>query len=193
MAKLKAHQDYVVGYRERRNLFICSGILFNHESPRRGEHFVTRKITLSLAKIQAGMQERFSLGNMDAKRDWGYAGDYVEAMWQILQQDKPEDFVIATGIQHSVRDFVMSAADTLSMRLSFEGEGVNEIVRDEKGIVRVAVDPKYYRPSEVHSLLGDASKAKRLLHWEPKTAFPELVRMMAKADHDAIAKGLIVS
>jgi GDPmannose 4,6-dehydratase len=192
-AKAKAHEDYVKGYRHRHNLFICSGILFNHESPRRGEHFVTRKITLSLAKIQARLQEKVLLGNLDAKRDWGYAGDYVEAMWRMLQQETPEDFVIATGTQHSVREFIQAAAEALGMKLSFEGTGADEIARDENGIVRVAVDPKYYRPNEVHSLLGDASKAKRVLGWEPKVSFEELVRMMAEADRDAITKGLIVS
>ena len=192
-AKKKAHEDYVKGYRDQHGLFICSGILFNHESPRRGEHFVTRKITLSLAKIREGQQEILSLGNLDAKRDWGFAGDYVVAMWKMLQQDAPEDFVIATGEQHSVRDFVEAAGTALGMTFSWEGTGVEEIGRDQNGVVRITVNPKYYRPREVHSLLGDPSKAKRLLDWKPETSFEELVRLMAEADLASIKHGLLVT
>lgn len=193
MAKYKAHEDYVKGYRERHDLFICSGILFNHESPRRGEHFVTRKITISLAKIRAGQQEKLLLGNLNAKRDWGYAPDYVYAMWLMLQQDRPRDFVIATGEQRSVREFLTLAAEAVGMPLIFEGSGEKEVGRDASGIIRVAVDPRYYRPSEVHSLLGDAGKATRILKWKPKVSFAELVRVMAEADLKAVREGLKVS
>ncbi len=189
MAKLKAHDDYVKGYREKHGLYICSGILFNHESPRRGEHFVTRKITISLSKIKHGLQETVSLGNLDAKRDWGFAGDYVEAMWMMLQQEHPEDFVIASGRQHSVRDFVNAAATALGLSLSWEGRGLEEVAKDDKGIVRVNVNPAYYRPNEVHSLLGDPAKAKRILKWNPKVSFEQLVAIMAEADDKLFSHG----
>ena len=192
-AKKKAHEDYVRGYRDRHGLYICSGILFNHESPHRGEHFVTRKITLSLAKIKEGQQEKLVLGNMDAKRDWGYAGDYVDAMWRMLQQETPQDFVIATGEQHTVRDFIEAAAEALGMSFTWEGTGVDEIGRDQNGVTRIVVDPKYYRPREVHSLLGDPSRAMEVLGWEPRTTFVELVKLMAEADLKSIRHGLIVS
>lgn len=181
-AKRKAHEDFIEGYREKHGLFACSGILFNHESPRRGEHFVTRKITLSLAKIKLGLQESFELGNLDAKRDWGFAGDYVDAMWRMLQQEKPEDFVIATGIAHSVREFVSAAAEALGMKITFEGAGLDEIGKDEKDRIILKINPKFYRPIEVDALRGDASKAKRILGWSPKTTFEELARMMAESD-----------
>lgn len=193
IAKHRAHEDYVKGYRERHGLFICSGILFNHESPRRGEAFVTRKITISLAKIREGQQEKLLLGNLNAKRDWGYAPDYVHAMWLMLQQDRPLDFVIATGEQRSVREFLTFAADAIGMPLTFDGSGQEEVGRDALGVIRVAVDPQYYRPSEVHSLLGDSSKAKEILKWEPKVSFAELVRLMAEADLKAVQEGLNVS
>lgn len=191
--KLKAHEEFVKNYRNNHNLYICSGILFNHESPHRGEHFVTRKITISLAKIKEGLQESVSLGNLDAKRDWGYAGDYVEAMWLMLQRDTPEDFVIATGIQHSVREFVVATGNALGMRFTWEGTGVDEVGRDQNGVVRVKVNPALYRPQEVHSLMGNAEKARRKLNWQPKTSFAELVTMMAESDLASIKAGLLVS
>ena len=189
-AKTSAHRDYVQGYRDRHGLFICSGILFNHESPRRGEHFVTRKITISLAAIKLGQQEELSLGNLNATRDWGFAGDYVEAMWQMLQRDTPEDFVIATGESHSVREFVDAATKELQMPLTWEGEGVDEVGRDEHGVIRVRVNPIFYRPNEVHNLKGDPRKAIEELGWKPKTTFEELVRMMTQADLDALKRTL---
>jgi len=181
-AKLKAHEDFVVGYREKHGLFICSGFLFNHESPRRGEHFVTRKITLSLAKIKLGLQEYMELGNLEAKRDWGFAGNYVEAMWLMLQQDKPEDIVIATGESHTVRDFVNAAAKALDMKITWEGSGLEEVGKDENGKIVVKINKNFYRPAEVDYLLGDATKAKEKLGWEPKVTFYGLVEMMAKSD-----------
>lgn len=182
-AKLRAHEDYVVGYREKHGLYICSGFLFNHESPRRGEHFVTRKITKSMAGIKLGLQESFELGNLDAKRDWGFAGDYVELMWRMLQQKGvPKDYVISTGEAHTVREFVQATADALGMKITFSGKGVKEIAKDENGKIILRVNKKYYRPSEVHSLLGDSRKARRELGWKPKVTFSELVRMMAVAD-----------
>jgi GDPmannose 4,6-dehydratase len=187
-AKLKAHEDFVVGYREKHGFFLCSGFLFNHESPRRGEHFVTRKITKSLAKIKLGLQDSFELGNLDAKRDWGFAGDYVEAMWRILQQEGPEDFVIATGEAHSVRDFVEAAASTLDMRLTWEGNGLDEVAKDENGKVILRVNEKFYRPAEVNYLLGDSTKAREKLGWQPKVDFNGLVKMMAEADLAALNK-----
>ncbi len=189
VAKHKAHDDYVLGYRKKHGLYICSGILFNHESPRRGAHFVTRKITLSLAKMRAGLQEKIELGNLNAKRDWGYAGDYVKAMWLMLQQKKPDDFVIATGVHHTVREFVEAAARATGMKISWEGKGVHEVGRDQHGIVRIVVNPKYYRPREVHSLLGDASRARRILKWQPEVSFDDLVRMMVEADLRAVTRG----
>jgi GDPmannose 4,6-dehydratase len=193
LAKKKAHEDYVKGYREKYGAYIVSGILFNHESPRRGEHFVTRKITLSLAKIKAGQQEVLTLGNLDAKRDWGHALDYVEAMWLMLQQPSPRDYVIATGVQHSVREFVDAAAKTIGLPLRFSGKGKKEVGKDVKGKVRVAVNPAYYRPNEVHSLKGDPRRAKKDLKWQPRYAFKDLVRIMALADLQAVEEGLKVS
>ena len=189
-AKLKAHEDFVKGYREKHGLFICSGFLFNHESPRRGEHFVTRKITISLAKIKLGLQESFDLGNLDAKRDWGFAGDYVEAMWLMLQQKKPQDFVIATGVAHTVREFVVASAKTLGMKITFSGKGQEEVGKDEKGKVILRVNPNFYRPKEVDALRGDASKAEKLLGWKPKTSFEELAALMARADYEKFSKGV---
>lgn len=182
-AKLKAHEDYVVGYRERRGLFVCSGILFNHESPRRGEHFVTRKVTLSMARIVLGLQDCLEIGNLDAKRDWGFAGDYVEIMWRMLQQEVPEDFVIGTGEAHSVRDFIEAAARALDMEISWEGSGIEEVGKDRDGVVRVRVNEKFYRPREVNHLLANIDKAREKLGWTPKTTFSALVEMMAKADY----------
>ncbi len=189
-AKLKAHQDFVVGYREKHGMYIASGFLFNHESPRRGEHFVTRKTTLSLAKIQSGLQASFELGNLDAKRDWGFAGDYVEAMWLMLQQDTPEDFVVATGVTHTVREFVQAAAAALGMKITFEGTGVDEVGKDGTGRVILRVNPKFYRPKEVDALQGDASKAKKMLGWSPRTSFEDLATMMAKSDLKLFSKGV---
>ncbi|HWN10312.1 MAG TPA: GDP-mannose 4,6-dehydratase [Pyrinomonadaceae bacterium] len=169
VAKVFAHWA-TVNYRESYNLFACSGILFNHESPRRGETFVTRKITRAVAHIKAGLQEKLYLGNLSAKRDWGYAREYVEAMWLMLQQDRPDDYVIATGATHSVEDFL--------------GEAFSHVGLDWRNYVEL--DPKYLRPSEVDLLVGDASKAKRELNWEPKTDFKELVRLMVDADSSMI-------
>jgi len=181
-AKLKAHEDFVRGYRGRDGLFICSGILFNHESPRRGEHFVTRKITISLAKIKLGMQDCLELGNLDAKRDWGFAGDYVKVMWLMLQQDTPEDYVISTGESRPVREFVESAAEALSMPIVWEGKGLQEVGKDKNGKIIITVNKNFYRPSEVDYLRGNSAKAKKLLSWQPETSFDELVKMMVDSD-----------
>ncbi|MEQ9257837.1 MAG: GDP-mannose 4,6-dehydratase [Roseovarius sp.] len=181
VAKLYAYW-ITVNYREAYGLYACNGILFNHESPLRGETFVTRKITRALARIKLGLQEDLRLGNMSALRDWGHARDYVKMMWLMLQQDAPEDFVIATGQQYSVREFVARAAEALEMKVSFEGEGVNEVGRDETGRIIVRVDPQYFRPAEVETLLGDASKAHQKLGWQPETPFEELVREMVESD-----------
>ena len=172
----------VVNYREAYGLYACNGILFNHESPVRGETFVTRKITRGLARIKLGLQECLYLGNLDARRDWGHARDYVEMQWLMLQQEKPEDFVIATGIQYSVRDFVAVAAAELGMNLRWEGKGVQERGLSADGRAIVAVDPRYFRPTEVDSLLGDATKARTRLGWRPRTTFHELVREMVRED-----------
>jgi len=181
VAKLYAYW-ITVNYREAYGLYACNGILFNHESPLRGETFVTRKITRGLARIKAGLEDRLLLGNLDALRDWGHARDYVEMMWLMLQQDKPEDFVIATGQQYSVRDFVNAAARELGMQLTWQGEGVEEKAVDETGRTVVAVDERYFRPAEVETLLGDASKARETLGWQPRVSFDELVREMVEAD-----------
>lgn len=172
-----------VNYREAYGLYACNGILFNHESPLRGETFVTRKITRGLARIKVGLQDTLYLGNMDALRDWGHAKDYVEMQWLMLQQDHAEDFVIATGKQYSVREFVQLSAQTLEMALRWEGQGVNEKAYDAKtGKCVVAVDTRYFRPTEVETLLGDPSKAKLRLGWEPATSFEALVKEMVLAD-----------
>jgi len=176
-------------YREAYKIFACNGILFNHESPRRGENFVTRKITLSLAMIKLGIQKRFSLGNMDARRDWGFAGDYVEAMWKMLQYDIPDDYVIATNESHSIHEFVEEAAKCLDIELYWEGIGIEEKGIDaQTGEIILDVDPQYFRPSEVELLQGDYSKAKRILDWEPKIRFQQLVKMMATADLEHVKK-----
>lgn len=189
-AKLKAHQDFVVNYRDQHGLFICSGILFNHESPRRGLQFVTRKITRSLARIKHGLQEKLELGNLEAKRDWGFAGDYVRAMHLMLQQEKPEDFLIAMGTSHSVRNFVETAAQELEMPISWSGTGLEETGRDPRGKVIVTVNKEFYRPNEVHHLKGDAAKAHAKLGWKPEVSFDELLRMMVRADLESVEKGL---
>jgi GDPmannose 4,6-dehydratase len=172
----------VVNYREAYGIYACNGILFNHESPIRGETFVTRKITRALARIKLGLQDCLYLGNLDAKRDWGHAKDYVEMQWLMLQQEKPEDFVIATGIQYSVRDFVNAAAQELGMQIRWEGKGVGEKGCDASGKCVVAVDPAYFRPTEVETLLGDPSKAKAKLGWTPRTRFVDLVAEMVRED-----------
>ncbi len=172
----------VVNYREAYGIYACNGILFNHESPVRGETFVTRKITRALARIKLGLQERLFLGNLDARRDWGHAKDYVEAQWLMLQQDTPEDYVIASGQQYSVRDFVNAAAAELGIQIRWEGSGVDEKGYDDLGRCIVEVDPRYFRPTEVESLLGDPGKAKRMLGWEPKIGFADLVAEMVRED-----------
>ncbi len=182
IAKLYAYW-ITVNYRESYGIYACNGILFNHESPIRGETFVTRKITRALARIKLGMQERLYLGNLDSLRDWGHARDYVEAMWLMLQQDQPEDFVIATGEQHSVREFVTLSAKEMGIDVRWEAQGVEEKGYDAAtGACIVAVDPRYFRPAEVETLLGDASKARAKLGWQPTTTFMELVREMAVED-----------
>jgi GDPmannose 4,6-dehydratase len=189
-----------INYREGYNLFACNGILFNHESPRRGETFVTRKITRAVAAILAGKQEKLFLGNLDAKRDWGFAPEYVECQWRMLQQDKPEDFVIGTGESHTVREFVELAFSYAGVEIEWKGSGTGEkgIVRSLSGTTSknckigaalIEIDPRYFRPTEVDFLLADASKAKKLLGWEPQVVFKELVRIMVDADMELV--GLI--
>ena len=181
VAKLYAYW-ITVNYREAYGMYACNGILFNHESPVRGENFVTRKITRALARIKLGLQDRLYLGNLDAKRDWGHAKDYVEMQWLMLQQEQAEDFVIATGVQYSVRDFVNAAAEELGIKVRWGGQGVYEKGYDAAGKCIVAVDPRYFRPTEVETLLGDATKAKEKLGWQPKTTFEELVKEMVRED-----------
>lgn len=182
VAKLYAHW-ITINYREAYGIFACNGILFNHESPVRGETFVTRKVTRALARIKLGMQDCLYLGNLDAKRDWGHAKDYIEMQWLMLQQNAPEDFVIATGEQYSVRDFVNVAANELGFMLRWEGVGANEQGFDAKtGVCLVKVDARYYRPTEVETLLGDATKAREKLGWKPKISFNALVKEMVKED-----------
>jgi GDPmannose 4,6-dehydratase len=180
VAKLYAYW-ITINYREAYGIYACNGILFNHESPIRGETFVTRKITRALARISLGLQECLYLGNMDAKRDWGHAKDYVQMQWLMLQQDQPEDFVIATGVQYSVREFVNAAAAELGMTLQWQGTGVDEVALWE-GRTIVQVDPRYFRPTEVETLLGDARKAREKLGWTPKITFDELVAEMVRED-----------
>jgi GDPmannose 4,6-dehydratase len=181
VAKLYAYW-ITVNYREAYGMYACNGILFNHESPVRGETFVTRKITRALARIKLGLQDMLYLGNLSALRDWGHARDYVEMQWRMLQQEQAEDFVIATGVQHSVREFVTLAAEILGIRLSWVGQGVEERAVDESGSTVVSVDPRYFRPSEVETLLGDPSYAHERLGWKPKVSFEELVKEMVDAD-----------
>ncbi len=176
----------IVNYREAYDLFACNGILFNHESPRRGPTFVTRKITRAAARIKYGIQEKLVLGNLEAKRDWGYAPEYVEGMWLMLQQEEPDDFVMATGAAHTVREFVDLAFKELDMELEWKGEGVNEKGIDSKSNVRVEIDKRYFRPTEVDFLIGDASKAERELSWKAVTKFENLVAIMAKADWEKV-------
>ena len=190
VAKLYAHW-ITVNYREAYGMYACNGILFNHESPVRGETFVTRKITRALARIKLELQDCLYLGNLDAKRDWGHARDYVEMQWLMLQQDHPEDFVIATGVQHSVRDFVDAAAGELGMKLRWQGDGVDEVgVLDDQPVVRV--DPRYFRPTEVETLLGDSTRARDKLGWAPRVSFAELVAEMVREDLKSAERDEIV-
>lgn len=187
-SKVFAHH-ITANYRKAYGLHASCGILFNHESPRRGENFVTRKITLSLARIKLGLQDKLKLGNLDAERDWGYAKDYVEVMWLMLQQDEPGDYVIGTGEKHSVREFLEEAAKNLGLSIeSNEEKGINEKYVDENGKIIVEIDPVYFRPSEVDVLIADSSKARRVLGWEPKTDFKKLVEIMVKHDLDIVKK-----
>ncbi len=181
VAKLYAHW-ITVNYREAYGLFACNGILFNHESPVRGETFVSRKITRALTRISLGLEDCLYLGNLEARRDWGHAREYVEAQWLMLQQEKPEDFVIATGDQHSVREFVVATAKELGLQVSWKGRGRDERGYDQKGRCIVAVDPDYFRPTDVESLVGDASRARQKLGWKPQVRFPELVAEMVRED-----------
>ncbi len=179
----------IINYREAYNIFACNGILFNHESPRRGETFVTRKITLGAARIKQGLQEKLFLGNLDSKRDWGYAPEYVEGMWKMLQQDKPDDFVLATGEQHSVREFIELTFRELNIEIKWEGDGVNEKgINKKTNQVIIEINPKYFRPTEVETLLGDPQKAKNILKWQPKTKFDDLVKIMASSDLEKVKR-----
>jgi len=182
VAKLYAHW-ITINYREAYGIYACNGILFNHESPTRGETFVTRKITRALSRIKLGIQDNLFLGNMNAKRDWGHAKDYVEMQWLMLQQDKPEDYVISTGVQYSVRDFVDLAAKELDIEIKWNGSGVDETGTDmATGKIIIRVDPRYFRPTEVETLLGDSTKAREKLGWIPKISFKELVKEMVACD-----------
>ena len=183
-----------VNYREAYGLFACNGILFNHESPMRGETFVSRKITRAMARIKVGLQETLHLGNLDSRRDWGHARDYVRAQWLMLQQEVPEDFVIATGKQFSVRDFVVAAGSLLDMKIEWQGEGVDEVGIDTAtGRTVVRVDPRYFRPTEVETLLGDATKASERLGWRAEVTFPELVEEMVKSDMEVAKRDALVA
>ena len=174
----------IVNYREAYNFFACNGILFNHESPLRGETFVTRKITIGLSRIKLGLQKELILGNLNAKRDWGHAEDYVEAMWKMMQLKRPDDFVIATGKQYSVRDFVNISAKNLGIKIKWVGKGINEKGIDKKtGKIIVKVGKRYFRPTEVDTLLGDARKAKKILKWKPKITFNQMVKEMVESDY----------
>lgn len=190
-AKLYAHW-ITVNYREAYGMFACNGILFNHESPTRGETFVTRKVTRALARIKLGMQRRLYLGNLEARRDWGHARDYIEAQWLMLQQKSPDDYVIATGKQHSVREFVAAAASAIGLPLKWRGSGVAAKAYGPKGECIVEVDPRYFRPAEVDTLLGDASKARKKLGWRPRVSFGELVKEMARADLKAAQREALI-
>lgn len=178
-------------YRESYDLFACNGILFNHESPRRGETFVTRKITRGLARIKLGLDETLYMGNLDAKRDWGYAKDYIEGMWMMLQQEKPDDYVLATNETHTVREFIEVASKRLGFQLEWQGEDVEEVGIDKKsGKIIIKIDPVYFRPAEVDLLIGDPAKAKKIMGWEPKVKFKELVEIMVDADLKEESKGV---
>ena len=186
ISKVFAHYT-TKNYRDSYNIFACSGILFNHESPLRGEEFVTRKITLALAKIKAGKMSCLYLGNLNAKRDWGYAGDYVEAMWLMMQKKKADDYVIATNKSYSIKDFINEAVKYYNLKIIWKGKGINQQainVETNKAIIKV--DPKFFRPSEVHNLKGRADKAKKILKWKPKVNFKKLVEIMSKADIERV-------
>lgn len=186
VAKLYAHWA-TINYREAYNLHASNGILFNHESPRRGPSFVTRKVTLSAAKIKAGQQDKLFVGNLDAKRDWGYAPDYVNAMWLMLQQPEPDDYVVATGETHSVREFIEKTFSLVGIPIVWEGTGQHEMGRDKNtGKTLIEIDPAYYRPTEVDYLLGDPTKAMKMLQWKPTVSFDQLIEIMVKADCDAL-------
>jgi GDPmannose 4,6-dehydratase len=192
VAKLYAYW-IIRNYREAYDMYACNGILFNHESPRRGQTFVTRKVTMGLAKIKMGQQDKIYLGNLEAKRDWGYAKEFVEAMWLMLQQDKPRDYVIATGETHSVRELVEETCKALEIEIEWKGEGINEVGIDKKtGKTIVEIDPEYFRPTEVDLLIGDGSKAQKELGWKPKTKFKDLVKLMAESDLEIVKRGKIV-
>jgi GDPmannose 4,6-dehydratase len=183
-----------VNYREAYGLYACNGILFNHESPMRGETFVSRKITRALTRIKVGLQETLHLGNLDSRRDWGHARDYVRAQWLMLQQEEPEDFVIATGKQYSVRDFVVAAGSLLDMKIQWQGDGVDEVGIDTvTGHRIVRVDPRYFRPTEVETLLGDATKAREKLGWSAEVSFSELVAEMVESDLDLAERDSLVA
>ena len=193
VAKVYAHW-ITINYREAYGLFACNGILFNHESPMRGETFVSRKITRALTRIRVGLQDALHLGNLESRRDWGHARDYVRAQWLILQQDEPEDFVIATGKQFSVRDFVVEAGSLLDMKIKWQGEGVDEVGIDTvTGRQLVRVDPRYFRPTEVETLLGDPTKARQKLGWSAEVSFSELVAEMVESDLDLAKRDALVA
>jgi GDPmannose 4,6-dehydratase len=188
VAKLYAYW-IIVNYREAYDIFACNGILFNHESPRRGETFVTRKITRAAARIKEGLQDILYLGNLDAKRDWGYAPEYCEGMWLMLQQDKPQDYILATGENHTIREFIELTFKELDIKIEWQGKKEEEIgLNAQTGKKIIGIDKKYYRPTEVEQLMGDASKAKNELGWEPKTSFQELVKIMLHADWNKVIK-----
>jgi len=191
VAKLYAYW-ITVNYREAYGIYACNGILFNHESPLRGENFVTRKITRALARIKLGLQKKLYLGNLDAKRDWGHAKDYVEMQWLMLQQEKPEDFVIATGQQHSVREFASLAASELGIEIRWDGAGLDEKGYDSSGSCIICVDPRYFRPTEVETLLGDHTKAQEQLGWSAKITFSDLVQEMVQEDLKAAERDELV-
>lgn len=191
VAKLYAYW-ITVNYREAYGMYACNGILFNHESPNRGETFVSRKITRALARIKLGLQDCLYMGNLNAKRDWGHARDYIEMQWLMLQQDTPEDFVIATGVQYSVRDFINAAAAELNMKLQWKGKDIEEKAYDENGRCIISVDPRYFRPAEVESLLGDPTKAHQKLGWKPKISFEQLVKEMVHHDLQAAQRDFFV-
>jgi GDPmannose 4,6-dehydratase len=192
VAKLYAYW-IIKNYREAYNMYACNGILFNHESPRRGQTFVTRKVTMGLAKIKMGQQDKIYLGNLEAKRDWGYAKEFVEVMWLMLQQDKPRDFVIATGETHSVRELVEETCKALEIEIEWKGEGIDEVGIDKKtGKTIIEIDPEYFRPTEVDLLIGDGSKAEKELGWKPKTKFKNLVRLMAESDLEIVKNNRVI-
>jgi GDPmannose 4,6-dehydratase len=179
----------VINYREAYGIHASNGILFNHESPRRGETFVTRKVSRAVGRIKEGIQDCLYLGNLDSKRDWGYAPEYTDMMWRILQQDSPDDYVCATGETHSIREFCVKSFKEVGINLVFEGKDVYEVgIDDASGKIILRIDPKYFRPTEVDLLLGDPSKAKKILNWEPKVKFSELVKIMTKADWELAKK-----